>query len=75
MGARPDLAKINVGATGAKRGRGCQQQQQQQHVLKAQMTDEEMALDQVRANIAVPFAYWYNRGRPVLRNIMLRKVG
>ena len=69
MGARPDLAKINVGTSGAKRGRGCQQQQR--HELKAQMTDEEMAIDQVRVNIlyriVVPFAFWYccgTRGTP-----------
>ena len=50
MAARPDLVNVNVGASGAKRGRECQQQQQQQQqvVLKAQMTDEEMAVDQVR---------------------------
>lgn len=52
LGARPDLVNVNVGTTGAKRGRGCQQQQQQV-VLKAELTDEEMALDQVRVCLAV----------------------
>lgn len=51
LGARPDLINVNVGTTGAKRGRGCHQQQQA--VLKAEMTDEEMALDQVRRYLAV----------------------
>ena len=53
LGARPDLVNVNVGTTGAKRGRGRQQQQQQQVVLKAELTDEEMALDQVRVCLAV----------------------
>lgn len=50
---------VNVGTSGAKRGREGQQQQQQQVVLKAQMTDEEMALDQVRTCLRTSSSHFW----------------